>query len=404
MKKLQVVPAILLIAVFVISLGLSIVLADSQGPNFASSSSGWTNPENATSTNDNNCASTTTTNDVITLSDFNLSVPSGASVSGITVDAKVGRNNSGPRYFEYKLQKPDNSESEKRTVTGGDGVPKTSNCSETAFVSAGGESDLWGFGSVSSDDVNSPNFRVRLDGLTSATAIRLLDAVKITVHYVAPTPTPTPTPTSTPTPTPTSTPTPTPTPSSSSGSSGSSSSGSSSSCNDSKPSSAPKLIRTEAGINSVSLVWSEAADPVSYYLVAYGLLSNSPAYGNPNIGGKGTTAYTVNGLAAGVTYYFKIRAGNGCMPGDFSNELSVTPFGTETESNVADNFTEGVLGVESGRIEVSSSGKISSIVNKTLASSNQAIKSSPSSKHEIWNFILSVFSPVWNFITKIKFF
>jgi hypothetical protein len=35
----------------------------------------------------------------------------------------------------------------------------------------------------------------------------------------------------------------------------------------------------------------------------------------------------VRGLSGGITYYFKIRAGNGCMPGDFSNELSATTRG-----------------------------------------------------------------------------
>jgi hypothetical protein len=46
-------------------------------------------------------------------------------------------------------------------------------------------------------------------------------------------------------------------------------------------------------------------------------------YGVPNAGGRETTNYTINGLSAFTTYYFMVRAGNNCMPGDFSNELGI---------------------------------------------------------------------------------
>jgi len=46
-------------------------------------------------------------------------------------------------------------------------------------------------------------------------------------------------------------------------------------------------------------------------------------YGVPNAGGHETTNYTINGLAAFTTYYFKVRAGNNCMPGEFSNEIGI---------------------------------------------------------------------------------
>jgi len=61
------------------------------------------------------------------------------------------------------------------------------------------------------------------------------------------------------------------------------------------------------------------------------------------VGDKNTTQYTVKGLSGGQTYYFKIRAGNGCLPGDFSNEVSGTTFGSAITS-AASGFEPGVLG------------------------------------------------------------
>ncbi|MBI4092106.1 MAG: chitobiase/beta-hexosaminidase C-terminal domain-containing protein [Candidatus Levybacteria bacterium] len=117
------------------------------------------------------------------------------------------------------------------------------------------------------------------------------------------------------------------------------------SCDDSKPGSAPTLTGASAGTNSVTLTWSEASDPVTYYLATYGTSSGAQQFGNPHVGGKGTTSYTVSGLSGGVTYYFKVRAGNGCAPGDYSNELSAAPVG-EFVQGPAQGFAPGVLGEE----------------------------------------------------------
>lgn len=114
-------------------------------------------------------------------------------------------------------------------------------------------------------------------------------------------------------------------------------------CNDTKPGSAPTLLSAVAGANSVTLIWSEAKDPVTYYLVAYGTSSGSLQFGNPNVGGKGTTSYIVSGLSGGRTYYFKVRAGNGCAPGDYSNEIAATVGGAELGGPAA-GFEAGVLG------------------------------------------------------------
>jgi len=131
--------------------------------------------------------------------------------------------------------------------------------------------------------------------------------------------------------------------SSSSGGSGTSAA-SAPSCNDTKPGSAPVLLSAvSAGANSVTLTWSKATSPVTYYLIAYGLGTGQQQYGNPNAGDSNTTSYTVSGLSGGTTYYFKVRAGNGCAPGEFSNELSVSPTGGVVTA-VPEGFAVGVLG------------------------------------------------------------
>lgn len=38
----------------------------------------------------------------------------------------------------------------------------------------------------------------------------------------------------------------------------------------------------------------------------------------------GALSYTINALTPSTTYYFRVRGGNGCMPGDWGNELKVT--------------------------------------------------------------------------------
>lgn len=107
-------------------------------------------------------------------------------------------------------------------------------------------------------------------------------------------------------------------------------------CTASRPGSAPILTQAVPHDKSVTLTWIEAQDPVTYYLVAYGTSQNEIEYGAPNIGGHGTTSFTVNELKNGVKYYFRVRAVNGCKPGKFSNKLPAIPgtvLGTASGTN-----------------------------------------------------------------------
>ncbi|MFA6518838.1 MAG: fibronectin type III domain-containing protein [Candidatus Shapirobacteria bacterium] len=154
-----------------------------------------------------------------------------------------------------------------------------------------------------------------------------------------------------PTPTPTPIATSTPVPTSKIQDPGSNNSGSvlgvasAPSCNDTAPKGAPILSGIIAGVNSATLTWLPAPAPVSYYLIAYGTSPGKYLYGNPNVGGPGTTSYTVTNLSANTTYYFVVRAGNGCAPGPFSAELSSTPGGVVLPaSQIPPGFQPGVLG------------------------------------------------------------
>lgn len=100
-------------------------------------------------------------------------------------------------------------------------------------------------------------------------------------------------------------------------------------CTAPRPASAPVLTSAVPHDKSVTLTWTEAQDPVTYYLVAYGTSQSGIEYGAPNIGGRGTTSFTVGELTNGVKYYFRVRAVNDCKPGKFSNKLSAVP-GTQT--------------------------------------------------------------------------
>ncbi len=98
-------------------------------------------------------------------------------------------------------------------------------------------------------------------------------------------------------------------------------------CSDATPGVPVITAATPLGNNQISLTWTDTNDPVSYYLLSYGNSSGNYIYGAPNIGSQGVTTYTVSNLAKNTTYYFAIKAENGCMSGSYSNEISTTTGG-----------------------------------------------------------------------------
>lgn len=134
-----------------------------------------------------------------------------------------------------------------------------------------------------------------------------------------------------PTPSPTPSPTPTPENNSGSGSSNSGSSGGGSlapsgpqTCNDMPPSSAPYLYEVRRYGTQAELYFTPT-NPLSEYYVAYGDKADNLIYGfrwdaSPT---NGAVRVHVNQLDPRKSYTFKVRGGNGCMPGPWSNALTI---------------------------------------------------------------------------------
>ena len=115
-------------------------------------------------------------------------------------------------------------------------------------------------------------------------------------------------------------------------------------CTDPKPGQVTNFTASVGpGDGQVILSWMPPVPPYTYFLIAYSDSSDEPPkWGNPNVGN--VTSYTVSGLGSG-TYWFWLRAGNGCMPGDFVGPISPGAItGLSGAGPVAPGFAPDVLG------------------------------------------------------------
>ncbi|OGL53884.1 hypothetical protein A3K55_01720 [Candidatus Shapirobacteria bacterium RBG_13_44_7] len=98
-------------------------------------------------------------------------------------------------------------------------------------------------------------------------------------------------------------------------------------CSDQPPINPPQLFQINRKGNQALLYFAPSRNPVSYYYVAYGFKEGDERFGTwfAYENSSGVVSHTINCLSPGTTYYFKVRAGNGCMPGPWSNWLGARP-------------------------------------------------------------------------------
>ena len=99
-------------------------------------------------------------------------------------------------------------------------------------------------------------------------------------------------------------------------------------CHDQSPGKTPPVIYSAIAKNAHSILLSfrPADKPVEKYILQYGTKSGSYPYGSQNLGvnSSDSMTYAVNLLVPNTTYYFRLKAANGCATGDWSNEISAT--------------------------------------------------------------------------------
>jgi hypothetical protein len=95
-------------------------------------------------------------------------------------------------------------------------------------------------------------------------------------------------------------------------------------CNDPVPGTTPVwlYLAVPKSQSSVELSFTEGQEPYDKYVLEYGTSSGKYQYAVTDMGDKEITKYLVNGLSSNKTYYFRIRTGNGCATGLWSNEIS----------------------------------------------------------------------------------
>lgn len=98
-----------------------------------------------------------------------------------------------------------------------------------------------------------------------------------------------------------------------------------SSCSLPKPSNAPDLFQIETARTSVTLFITPSSSNRDRYFIQYSLDQLSGTYGTEILDtSNGVFTITINDLQPRTRYAFKVRAGNGCMPGEWSAALSAT--------------------------------------------------------------------------------
>lgn len=150
------------------------------GANVDTAGEAWANPGNITADDGTNAAVvifSATTSDRLRASNFGLSVPAGATIDGIEIQAQLN-NSFGNAVWDYVNVGKDNS-----TL----GTAKDPNVALTATVTnytQGGPSDLWGL-SWTVAEVNASTFQVLISETAPDSHNCLCDAIWVKVYYTA---------------------------------------------------------------------------------------------------------------------------------------------------------------------------------------------------------------------------
>lgn len=171
---------------------------------------------------------------------------------------------------------------------------------------------------------------------------------------------------------PTATSTPTPTGSISSPSNTTTSSPSVPSCTAEKPHLMPNLFQIDVSNTQARIYFTPLMGNVTNYYVAYGYTPTDERFGamTNHASSNGVLSFVINELSPNITYYFKVRPHNDCMPGEWSNTMKVTTSKNPTGAKFYKGFMTRLFSVFPKHITEVKSGDVLGISTKADFQSN----------------------------------
>lgn len=182
------------------------------------------------------------------------------------------------------------------------------------------------------------------------------------------------------------------------------------SCPNPKPLSAPDLFQINTSKTTATLFFNSGQAPFDRIFVSYGLTPGSQEYGVEYLTNQksGIQSYTIKELNPNTKYYFKVRSGNGCTPGDWSNEM-LAQSSSKSNSNLIfyKSFIRRVISIfnpiknpiaTTQDVNITQELLVSVTPSPTVTSTNQLQPESPvnnlkvtESKPSFWQKILRFF-------------
>jgi|GEM_PF-2307485 len=102
-------------------------------------------------------------------------------------------------------------------------------------------------------------------------------------------------------------------------------------CASSQPGGIPDLFQIDTTRTKVKLYFTPISSNADKYVISFGYSSEDMRFGTELSGNsKGVMSYTINELSPNSTYYLRVRAGNGCATGGWSNTMAVKVGTTKT--------------------------------------------------------------------------